>query len=69
MVLQLYRDHSGDCMVLKHIIDSFDATHYAHATLGMSSLIKNATPSCYSTIDVYTSLGMLSRLLLLRLAT
>lgn len=43
--------------VLKHIIDSFDGSHYAHGAMGMSTLIKAATPSSVSTVDLFASLG------------
>eukprot|EP01038_Epipyxis_sp_PR26KG_P006507 gene6507-8945_t len=56
-ILALYREHSNDTMILKHIIDSFDATHYNHASLGMFTLIKDANQSCYTTVDLFTSLG------------
>ena len=56
-VLQLYRDHSNESVVLKHIIDSFDASYYAHAATGMVTLIKASEPTCFSTVDLLTSLG------------
>eukprot|EP00981_Chlorochromonas_danica_P001893 scaffold391_cov151-Ochromonas_danica.AAC.1 len=56
-ILQLYRDLSNDSMVLKHIIDSFDASHYAHASLGMVTLIKSADISCETVVDLFASLG------------
>jgi hypothetical protein len=56
-VLQLYREHSNDSMILKHIIDSFDASHYSHATLGMVNLIKTSNASCFSIVDLFTALG------------
>jgi hypothetical protein len=55
--LQMYRDHSNDCMTLKHIVDSFQPSFYAHAVLGMVTLIKTASPSCTSVVDVFASLG------------
>lgn len=56
-ILSLYRDLSNDSMVLKHIIDSFDASHYSHASLGMVSLIKSAEISCDTQVDLFASLG------------
>jgi hypothetical protein len=56
-ILQLYRDHSGESLVLKHIIDSFDASYYAHAAMGMITLIKVSEPTCFSTVDLLTALG------------
>lgn len=56
-ILQQYRDHANDSMLLKHVIDSFDGSYYAHAALGMCTLIKTAEPSCYSQTDLFASLG------------
>ena len=56
-LLQLYRDKCNDSMVLKHIIDAFDASYYAHAASGMATLIKSAHVSCAPAVDLYTSLG------------
>lgn len=44
-------------MVLKHIIEAFDATHYAHASMGMVTLAKNATVSCVGILEVLQALG------------
>ena len=52
-ILHGYRNNCNDAMVLQLIIDSFNGSYYSHATLGMVTLIKSATPSS-STI-----LGML----------
>jgi hypothetical protein len=56
-ILHVYRDNCNDCMVLKQIIDAFDPSHYSHAAIGMSTLIRSTTPSCVTTIDLYTALG------------
>lgn len=56
-VLQQYRDHCNDSMVLKYIIDSFDGSYYAHAALGMVTLIKAAEPSCFCQTEIFASLG------------
>lgn len=56
-ILHVYRDNCNDCMVLKHIIDAFDPSHYSHAAIGMSALIRSTTTSCITTIDLYTSLA------------
>ena len=56
-LLQSYRDYSTDIMILKHFIDAFDASYYAHGALGMVSLIKNANITCISPVDAYGSLA------------
>jgi hypothetical protein len=56
-ILQMYREYSNDSMVLKHIMDCFDGSHYAHGALGMVTLVKGATVSCFSAVDLFTSLG------------
>eukprot|EP00601_Ochromonadales_sp_CCMP2298_P014801 CAMPEP_0173217416 /NCGR_PEP_ID=MMETSP1142-20121109/486_1 /TAXON_ID=483371 /ORGANISM="non described non described, Strain CCMP2298" /LENGTH=535 /DNA_ID=CAMNT_0014144999 /DNA_START=91 /DNA_END=1696 /DNA_ORIENTATION=- len=56
-VLQLYREFSSDSMVLMHILTFFDGSFYAHAALGMASLIRSATPSSVSLAACYTALG------------
>lgn len=56
-ILQMYRDHSNDAMMLRHIIESFDASHYTNSALGMAALIKSCTPSSVSVVETYTALG------------
>lgn len=56
-ILQMYREYSNDSMVLRHIIDCFDGSHYAHGALGMVTLVKGSTISCFSAVDLFTSLG------------
>jgi len=56
-LLQLYREKCNDSMVLKHIIDAFDASHYAHASIGMATLIRSAGVSCVPAVDLYAALG------------
>lgn len=56
-ILQQHRDHSNDAMVLKHIIDSFDGSHYSHGAIGMAQLIKQTNPSYVSHVDLFAALG------------
>lgn len=56
-ILALYRDQCNDSTVLKHIIDSFDGSHYAHGAMGMSSLIKSSEQSWVSHTSLFASLG------------
>ena len=44
-------------MVLRHILEAFDAAHYIHACVGMAALIKAAAPSSYSASDAFASMG------------
>ena len=56
-ILSLFREKCNDAMVLRYIIEGFDPSFYAHASTGMATLIKSASPSCYPTVDLFTSLG------------
>ena len=56
-VLTSYRDSSNDAMVLNSIIEAFDGTYYSHASLGMVTLIKNATPSSSTVVDLFATFG------------
>jgi len=56
-MLQHYRQHCNDAMVLGHIIEAFDASHYAHGSLGMVALIKSAIESFKTTSDVFADFG------------
>lgn len=56
-ILSLFREKCNDAMVLRYIIEAFDASYYAHASIGMVTLIKSVAPSCYPTVDLFTSLG------------
>ena len=56
-VLHQYRQHCNDAMVLGHIIEAFDASHYAQGTLGMVALVKASIESLKTTTDVFTDLG------------
>lgn len=56
-VLQLFRDTCNDTMVLRHVIDCFDASHYAHAALGMVTLAKSASVTCVGVMEVLAALG------------
>jgi hypothetical protein len=56
-ILAQYREHSNNSFILKHILDNFDASHYAHASLGMASLIKAADPSHLTLVDSYAAMG------------
>jgi len=58
-ILHLYREHCNESVVLRHILDYFDGSFFAHAALGMASLIKSARPSSPSSslAQCYTSLG------------
>lgn len=56
-ILYLYREHSNDAMLLKHIMDHFNPEYYSHATLGLIALIKSSDISCCNTVDLFTSLG------------
>jgi len=56
-ILSLFREKCNDAMVLRYIIEAFDASYYAHASIGMATLIKSVEPSCYPTVDLFSSLG------------
>lgn len=56
-ILQMYRDHVNDSMVLSYIIQGFEAIHYTHATVGMITLIKSAEFSCISIVELFGTLG------------
>ena len=56
-ILHSYRDNCNDAMVLNVIIEAFDASYYAHGSLGMITLIKGARPSSSTTVDLLSSLG------------
>jgi hypothetical protein len=56
-VLQLFRDTCDDTLVLRHIIEAFDASHYAHAALGMVTLAKGASVTCVGIMEVLAALG------------
>ena len=56
-MLHHYRQHCNDAMVLGHIIEAFDGSHYAHGALGMVALIKAAIESYKTTADVFADLG------------
>lgn len=56
-ILHHYRQHCNDAMVLGHIIEAFNGSHYAHGALGMVSLIKSAIESYKTTVDVFADLG------------
>jgi hypothetical protein len=56
-VLRQYKEHCNDAMVLNHIIDSFDGSHYSHVALGLAGLVKEALSSCVSSVEVFTALG------------
>ena len=56
-VLQMYRDHANDSLVLYYIIDAFESVHWVHGTLGMVTLIKSSEISCISLVELFTILG------------
>ncbi len=56
-LLQSYRDYSMDLMVLRHFIEAFDGSFYAHGALGMVALIKTATTTCILPTDAYAALA------------
>lgn len=56
-VLAQYRDHCGDSLVLRYIIDHFSIYLYSHAMAGMISLIKAATLTHFAQVELYTALG------------
>ena len=51
-ILHSYRNNCNDAMVLQLIIDSFNGSYYSHATLGMVTLIKSATPSSSTILGI-----------------
>ncbi|RYH05565.1 hypothetical protein EON65_44345 [archaeon] len=60
----MFRDLSSDCMVLKHILDSFSPAYYQHAPLGIDAfldliwlplLTPNHTPHTSPSSYPYTS--------------
>jgi anti-sigma28 factor (negative regulator of flagellin synthesis) len=56
-ILQLYRDHCNDSIVLYYIMDGFDAAHWVPSTLGMITLIKSCDISCVSIAELFTVMG------------
>jgi len=56
-ILQQFREHCNDAMVLRHIIESFDGSHYAHGAVGMAQLVKQTAPSSVTHVDVFAALG------------
>jgi hypothetical protein len=57
-VLEHYRDHSGNSVVLKHILLHFDSKFWSSSAAGMVQLIKDANPSHVHTAELFEALGI-----------